>query len=923
MQCDEARFIKRKIRAGAIDVHPTETALVVSYQLEAFILGELGDPMLGDKKECQKIIRLKSLNPDTDCAALAKEVVEKCSLIHSSKIAEVEHLIYYLQNRKENPFNDRVESPLQGSIYSGTESPSSIEMIGNASAERATIANIESYVELLYEDMAEKVRGSGLILELAKDPNNLEDLAKNESLLSALSRVLREDWRKSMELSTNIVYVFFCFSTFSQFHSLVLQYKIGSLCMEIVDFELKRYEQWKADLESCRGQYEPNNGIPRSEDSIKNNIPPSQVAEHRRSGAFGHSHIPVSRRHNDPSPSPSGGDEDSKKKRHSLLAPGEILKRHVEAATSSGDGGKRNSMVKSPSYGMVRSPSTDDGRRSANSMSVSRTMTDSCGSVGSMENEPRKDSGTKQREEFDKTARKFRTLIKKQDQLLRVCIYLLLNIAENQRVEDKMRKKNVVGVLTKTLERTTPELLVLAVTFLKKLSLFKENKDVMAELNIIDKLQRVLQMGNAELDHVTLKLLFNLSFDTRLRERMVRAGYLPKLVGMLSEKQHQSTVLKILYNLSMDDRVKSMFTYTDCVNAVVGMALEHGKDQVDLVVVALAINLALNKRNAEIMVEGGRLQLLMDQAFRNLDSLLMKVVRNISQHDSCKLLFVEFIGDLAKVLTQCTDKEFLLECLGVMANLTLPDLDYSQVLQQFRLIPWLRAHLVPGKSEDDLVLEVVMLLGTVAADENCASVLCKADLLLSLIELLKAKQEDDEMVLQIVFVFYQMARHHLTREYLIKETEAPAYLIDLMHDKNSEIRKLCDACLDVIKECNEDWASRIKLEKFRWHNSQWLEMVESQALDTSGYGQLGDDGDPLPAFLSSDMLTHSLLFPAGSHVSLDDLDDIEIVSNNTLSDGESRPGSRDGALDEFGSPKKNPKVNTNGTFNNMIITTGD
>lgn len=41
-------------------------------------------------------------------------------------------------------------------------------------------------------------------------------------------------------------------------------------------------------------------------------------------------------------------------------------------------------------------------------------------------------------------------------------------------------------------------------------------------------------------------------------------------------------------------------------------------------------------------------------------------------------------------------------------------------------------------------------------------------------------------------------------------------------------------------------------------------MVESQALDTSGYGQLGDDGDPLPAFLSSDMLTHSLLFPAGN-----------------------------------------------------------
>ena len=52
-------------------------------------------------QECQKIIRLKSLNEDTNCAALAKEVVGKCSLIHPSKIDEVEQLIYYLQNRKD------------------------------------------------------------------------------------------------------------------------------------------------------------------------------------------------------------------------------------------------------------------------------------------------------------------------------------------------------------------------------------------------------------------------------------------------------------------------------------------------------------------------------------------------------------------------------------------------------------------------------------------------------------------------------------------------------------------------------------------------------------------------------------------------------------------------------------------------------
>ena len=50
---------------------------------------------------CIYRIRLKSLNESTDISALAKEVVERCKLIHISKLPEVEQLLYYLQNRKE------------------------------------------------------------------------------------------------------------------------------------------------------------------------------------------------------------------------------------------------------------------------------------------------------------------------------------------------------------------------------------------------------------------------------------------------------------------------------------------------------------------------------------------------------------------------------------------------------------------------------------------------------------------------------------------------------------------------------------------------------------------------------------------------------------------------------------------------------
>ena len=44
---------------------------------------------------------MKSLNTNSDLSALAKEIIDKCKLIHPSKLPEVEQLLYYLQNRKE------------------------------------------------------------------------------------------------------------------------------------------------------------------------------------------------------------------------------------------------------------------------------------------------------------------------------------------------------------------------------------------------------------------------------------------------------------------------------------------------------------------------------------------------------------------------------------------------------------------------------------------------------------------------------------------------------------------------------------------------------------------------------------------------------------------------------------------------------
>lgn len=60
-----------------------------------------------------------------------------------------------------------------------------------------------------------------------------------------------------------------------------------------------------------------------------------------------------------------------------------------------------------------------------------------------------------------------------------VALCLLLNLAEDTRTELKMRNKNIVHMLVKILDREDEELLLVVVSFLKKLSIFLENKNDM------------------------------------------------------------------------------------------------------------------------------------------------------------------------------------------------------------------------------------------------------------------------------------------------------------------------------------------------------------------------------------------------------------------------------------------------------------
>uniref|UniRef100_A0A914ZHC8 Kinesin-associated protein n=1 Tax=Panagrolaimus superbus TaxID=310955 RepID=A0A914ZHC8_9BILA len=432
-----------------------------------------------------------------------------------------------------------------------------------------------------------------------------------------------------------------------------------------------------------------------------------------------------------------------------------------------------------------------------------------------------------------KAKKKWEFAIQRQDELVSVLLQILINLADDLRVENKMVKRGILTILIKCLDHGTPNLMVSAITFLWKLSVFVENKDAMLTQNIIEKLVPLFPTNNLKLTNCLYSLLFNLSFDQSLRTKMVANGLVPFVAPAI---EHNSTALCLLYHLSTIDDAKAMITFTDAISSL--MKMLNSKD--NLIVKGILVNVALEKRNSQLICssDGRGLDTLITKAFENYDILLMKICRNIASHEGAtQELFQKHLIQLLKfVMEECDDTKaktfpFAIECLGTVAQINI--VDWPKIIAEIDLISWISTHfevanaVTPAlpKIPDDFLLQIIILCGSIALNQEAAKLLIK--IVPQMTKLILKKQNDDEIVLQIIYAFYCLLYHsELTSDLCSIEGGFVEYLINLMHDSNPQLRNMCDQALQFIAESSPYWAKRLNEERFRFHNSQWLEMCE-------------------------------------------------------------------------------------------------
>jgi hypothetical protein len=390
-----------------------------------------------------------------------------------------------------------------------------------------------------------------------------------------------------------------------------------------------------------------------------------------------------------------------------------------------------------------------------------------------------------------------------------------------------------------------------------------------------------------------------------MRNRMVSIGILPKLLYLWSRDKlasHPDTeklMLLVLYQMSQGTRVRGLFNFSfglgmesiDIIMNRVMRVIEIKSSGTESngsslysnwrEILSIAVNLSLNEKNARKMVEDGKLQILLEKVFmlkksyKEADLLsiyILKILRNMSfflsteksdfeEHADpiCKAIFHDDVFRKTmdqKINSRHTEREdlqetFVLECLGILSNLSkVQSVDWHELYDKYSIWPWIEQRLIQNSGiEDDVILGMVVFMGTSAVQEETASLLVSSKEFFNIVlDLLRMKQEDDEIVLQTVHLINTMAKHKSPREAIQEEGRVTQYLTNLVSDKNPDIRRHATETLNLLSENNLNLMKQIRLEKFKNHNKKWLEMIERQdaADDDSNYfDEFGDANDEL------------------------------------------------------------------------------
>ncbi len=163
---------------------------------------------------------------------------------------------------------------------------------------------------------------------------------------------------------------------------------------------------------------------------------------------------------------------------------------------------------------------------------------------------------------------------------------------------------------------------------------------------------------------------------------------------------------------------------------------------------------------------------------------------------------------IMKLTLACENDDLLVECLGILNNLTHDDLPAG--------VQW-QDQLVDNKDQivdifnklqdsrhDDIKLELIIWFGELCSSKECCLWLASTGLS-DIIHKVFVGQEDSEMMLQILLIYERLLLFEMTRFHIIGGDGVVGAMLDCLTGEKS-LRFAAEICLVIIEEfdCDQD-----------------------------------------------------------------------------------------------------------------------
>ena len=180
--------------------------------------------------------------------------------------------------------------------------------------------------------------------------------------------------------------------------------------------------------------------------------------------------------------------------------------------------------------------------------------------------------------------------------VLYVCLSILVRLSDDMAVLRKMMKKGLMNVITQCmLDELPPNLFGSTLFLLRRASAFGEVAELCADENclVVERLVSSLPTVNETFATDVLSILYNLSFDTGCRCRMLSSGLSKFLPPLLKSKSSitRVTATATLYQLSIDRSHRHVLLNTELANVLL-QSVSPKKSSADPHLSALLVNVS-------------------------------------------------------------------------------------------------------------------------------------------------------------------------------------------------------------------------------------------------------------------------------------------------------------------------------------------